>query len=195
MSIFNRLPALLPISLSFVIALLLALSFGAYAFATSGVITACAKRDGEVYLIGTGFQRATCARGDLALSWNIQGPKGDKGDPGAPGKDGAPGLQGQQGPAGPQGPKGDKGDSAVHGAGDIAFLTSIAQGTFVLKTDGTVWQYNGQDNGVWSHNVGAPDSVPIPISNIVAWEKYWFVDINGDYWQYEGNTWVDRGHP
>jgi len=72
-------------------------SFGAYAFATSGVITACAKRDGEVYLIGAGFQRATCARGDQALTWNIQGPKGDKGDPGAPGKDGAPGPQGTPG--------------------------------------------------------------------------------------------------
>ena len=93
----NRLFALRPISLSIVIALFVVFSFGAYAFATSGVITACAKRDGEVYLIGTGFQRATCARGDQALTWNIQGPKGDKGDPGAAGKDGAPGPQGAPG--------------------------------------------------------------------------------------------------
>ena len=100
---FSRLSALRPVSLLIVIALLLALSFGAYAFATGNVITACAKKDGEVYLIGTGFQRATCARGDLALTWNIQGPKGDKGDPGATGP---VGPQGPQGPVGPQGPQG-----------------------------------------------------------------------------------------
>jgi hypothetical protein len=47
-----------------------------------------------VYLIGAGFQRATCARGDQALTWNIQGNKGDTGDPG---KDGAPGPQGAPG--------------------------------------------------------------------------------------------------
>ena len=96
----NRLSALRPISLSILIALLLALSFGAYAFATGNVISACAKRDGEVYLIGTGFLWATCMRGDQPLTWNIQGvqgPKGDKGDPGAPGKDGAPGPQGAPG--------------------------------------------------------------------------------------------------
>jgi hypothetical protein len=97
---FNRLSALRPISLSIVIALFLALSFGTYAFATGNVITAWARRDGEVYLIGSGFQRATCARGDQAITWNIQGlqgPKGDKGDPGVPGKDGAPGPQGAPG--------------------------------------------------------------------------------------------------
>jgi hypothetical protein len=91
---FKQLSAIRPISLSIVIALFLALSFGTYAFATGNVITACARRDGEVYLIGSGFQRATCARGDQAITWNIQGlqgPKGDKGDPGVPGKDGAPG--------------------------------------------------------------------------------------------------------
>ena len=97
MFMFNRLSALRPISLSIVIALVLAVSFGTYAFATGSVITACAKKNGEVYLIGTGFQRATCARGDQPLTWNIQGLKGDKGDPGAPGKDGAPGPQGTPG--------------------------------------------------------------------------------------------------
>ena len=97
---FNRLPALRPISLSILIALLFVVSFGAYAYATGNVITACAKKDGEVYLIGTGWQRASCARGDQALTWNVQGtqgPKGDKGDPGVPGKDGAPGPQGAPG--------------------------------------------------------------------------------------------------
>ena len=93
----NRLSALSPVLLSVIIVLCGVFGFGAYAFATGNVITACAKRDGEVYLIGAGFQRATCARGDQALTWNIQGPKGDKGDPGAPGKDGAPGAQGAPG--------------------------------------------------------------------------------------------------
>ena len=72
---FNRLSALRPISLSIVIALFVVFSFGAYAFATSGVITACAKRDGEVYLIGTGFQRATFARGDQALRGTFKAPR------------------------------------------------------------------------------------------------------------------------
>ena len=85
----NRLSALRPISLLIAIAFLLALSFGAYAFATGNVISACARKDGSVYLVGTGFLWATCMRGDQPLTWNIQGPKGDKGDPGAPGKDGA----------------------------------------------------------------------------------------------------------
>ena len=71
MFIFNRLSALRPISLSIVIALLLVFSFGAYAFATGNVITACAKRDGDVYLIGAGFQRTACAHGDQALTWNV----------------------------------------------------------------------------------------------------------------------------
>jgi hypothetical protein len=100
MSIFNRLSALRPISLSIVIALLLVVSFGAYAYATGNAITACAKQNGEVYLIGAGFQRAACLRGDQPLSWNVQGvqgPKGDNGDPGTPGKDGAPGPQGAPG--------------------------------------------------------------------------------------------------
>jgi len=106
-------------------------------------------------------------------------------------------MQGPVGPEGPQGAKGDTGEqgpvgsAAPHGAGDVAFLTSIAQGTFVLKTDGTIWQYS---NG-WTNVVGAPVSVPIPVEDIVAWEKYNFVDKNGDYWEYSSNVWVNRGHP
>ena len=45
------------LSLYQLIALLLVFSFGDYAFATSGVITTYAKRDGEVYLIGPGLLR------------------------------------------------------------------------------------------------------------------------------------------
>ena len=70
MFIFNRLSALRPISLSIVIALLLVFSFAAV-LATGNVITACAKRDGDVYLIGAGFQRTACAHGDQALTWNV----------------------------------------------------------------------------------------------------------------------------
>ena len=100
MFILNRLSALRPITISILIVLLLAFSFGAYAFATGNVITACARKDGSVYLIGAGFLRAACVRGDQPLTWNVQGvqgPKGDKGDPGVPGKDGAPGPQGTPG--------------------------------------------------------------------------------------------------
>ena len=121
MFIFNRLSALRPISLSIVIALLLVFSFGTYAFATGNVITACAKRDGDVYLIGAGFQRSACARGDQALTWNVQGPKGDKGDPGAQGRGGRKGSR----------PKGDK---VTKGSGLGKTSTCMMQTTRTLAS-------------------------------------------------------------
>ena len=82
----------------------LVLGIGSFAFATSTTISACAKRDGSVYLIGTGFRYASCLRGDTPLSWNTQGLKGDTG---------------AQGPVGAAstvpGPKGDKGDPGTNG--------------------------------------------------------------------------------
>ena len=133
MFMFNRLSALRPISLSIVIALVLAVSFGTYAFATGSVIRACAKKNGEVYLIGTGFQRATCARGDQPLTWNIQGLKGDKGDPGATGPIGPQGPAGTQGIQGIQGQKGDKGDAGPPGSAASSLH---------------VYDANGQDLGI-----------------------------------------------
>ena len=75
------------------IAIILAAVFGiaTFAYATGTVITACAEKNGNIYLIGTGFRQAKCEKGDTPLSWNIQGlqglqgPKGEKGDPGAQG--------------------------------------------------------------------------------------------------------------
>jgi hypothetical protein len=122
---------------------------------------------------------------------NIQlmpGPKGDKGDTGLNGEDGDQGIPGEPGP---QGPKGDKGDSAVNGAGSIAFLTD---GPYVLKTDGTIWQYGVFTNG-WNTQVGVPTSVPIPVTDIISWKRYSFIDKDGNFWQYQGNDWLNRGQP
>jgi hypothetical protein len=57
-----------------------------------------------------------CRRREVAVSWNITGPKGDKGDPGEPG---APG------PAGPAGPKGDPG-TVVTGLGTLNGVPCVA---------------------------------------------------------------------
>jgi len=109
-----------------------------------------------------------------------------------PGPQGEQGLQGIQGEQGEKGDKGDSGDSATHGAGNIAFLTSVTNGTYVLKTDGTVWQQGG---GIWKKLVGNQNILPVPVSDIVAWEYYSFIDKNGDYWDITGSGWVNLGQP
>ncbi len=129
---------------------------------------------------------------EIELMQGPQGPQGEPGPMGLQGPQGEQGIIGATGPDGEQGPTGPQGEPAVHGAGSIAFLTSISQGTFVLKTDGTVWQQSG---GVWQSNVGWPTSVPIPVSDIVAWEKYSLVDKDGNYWEATGSGWVNRGQP
>jgi hypothetical protein len=57
-----------------------------------------------------------CRRREVAVSWNITGPKGDKGDPGEPGAPGA---------AGPAGPKGDPG-TVVSGLGTLNGVPCVA---------------------------------------------------------------------
>ena len=67
----------------------LAISGAIYVRAVGGEIKACVNTSGAVYIIGDGFKKTACAKGEQLLSWSIQGPQGE---------------------AGPQGPKGDKGD-------------------------------------------------------------------------------------
>ena len=86
-----------------------------------------------MYLIGAGFQRATCAHGDQLLTWNIQGLRGDKGDPGATGPVGPQGPAGPQGIQGIQGQKGDKGDAGPPGSAASSLH---------------VYDANGQDLGI-----------------------------------------------
>lgn len=179
------------------------------AYAEGKTITMCVRQNGLVYIIGKDFKRDECRKNDQLISWNtegVPGPKGDKGEVGTIGPKGEQGVKGDVGPAGAQGiqgAKGDKGDSATHGAGNIAFcssLVSFAYCQLVLKTDGTIWQWNPNDNK-WIINPNTPRSVPIPVSDIVLWDNEFFLDKNGDVWRYEqttngnGDQWRNDRHP
>ena len=71
-----------------IVAPILALGTWTYTRAVGSQITACADKTGLVFVVGDGFARTKCLRGQQLLTWNIQGlqgPKGDKGDAGASG--------------------------------------------------------------------------------------------------------------
>lgn len=171
-------------------------SLGAWVYTKAEGLTleVCVKKSGLIYVIGEEFKRSECKKNDSLLSWNtagIQGPKGDKGDTGITGPQGTQGVAGDTGPMGPQGLKGDK---ATHGAGNIAFCASYGSNCqIVLKTDGTVWEFNGYN--VWIPSPSYPLSVPVDVSQIVSWERISFLDVNGDVWRWDNNHWNNQGHP
>jgi hypothetical protein len=68
-----------------------------YARAVGGEIQACVNSSGALYIIGEGFKKTTCGKGEQLISWNQQGPQGEQG------------IQGEQGP------KGDKGEPGTSG--------------------------------------------------------------------------------
>jgi len=139
-----------------------------YTQATGSTISICANKTGFVYMVGQGFMSNNCLKNDKLITWNVQGPKGDPG---------AQGLQGIQGEKGDKGDQGDPGLPAQHGAGNIAFIW----GNYLLKTDGTIWvAYLG--NVPFTPEPNWPKSVPIPVSDIVAWEHAFLIDKNGNYW-------------
>ena len=49
-----------------------------YLKAEGGVITVCAGNSGTMYMIGDGFKKTTCSKGEQLISWNIQGIPGPK---------------------------------------------------------------------------------------------------------------------
>lgn len=149
--------------------MLLVLSAGIAVAASNTEVSACINnKTGTVRVLN--FTGGQCTKGETALSWNIVGPKGDVGE---------------------QGPKGD---SAQMGAGNIAFCNNAYPSCLkVLRTDGTVWDA-GANN--WVLSPQSPNFVPIPTSDIIAWEQYSFLDKNGDVWNWTGNNvWVNLGHP
>lgn len=177
------------------------LFFGAWTYtrAVGSQITVCVKKSGLAYVIGQDYKRTDCKKGDSLLSWNsegIQGPKGDKGDQGDVGPMGPQGLKGdtgEQGPigvTGPQGETGPKGEPGLFvqpGAGNIAFMPQV---DLVVTTDGVVWLWSNS----WYVNLDVPQ-VPVPVSDIVIFEGYRFVDKNGDVWRLSNNRWDNVGHP
>jgi type VI protein secretion system component Hcp len=93
----------------------LVLAGGGYAIAqSSNELVACVKSPGgDLRLVG---RAADCKKGETAVTWNKQGPKGDTGARGAQGPTGARGPQGLAGPAGPPGPAGPAGPAGPSGA-------------------------------------------------------------------------------
>jgi len=81
-------------------------------------IDAC--RDIRHGIVRIVFDDTACRKGEVHLSWDVQGPKGEPGVPGA---------AGERGPAGPAGPPGPKGDPGT-GLSSIEGLTGLPCKTF-----------------------------------------------------------------
>jgi hypothetical protein len=90
-----------PLQLFILSALVVSLVATAYVYASGTVISACAKKNGDLYLIGPGFQFSQCKAGDTPITWNNEGPSGPAGPPGKDGADGHDGTPGSPGPVGP----------------------------------------------------------------------------------------------
>lgn len=108
-------------------------------------------------------------------------------------------LPGPQGPPGPEGPRGEPGLPARHGAGNIAFMHE-GDPAYLLKTDGTVWVTNttsGWGGPLFTQIQGPVSQLPVPVSEIVSWEFYSFIDQDGNYWYFEyptgANVWHNFG--
>jgi lamin tail-like protein/collagen triple helix repeat protein len=85
---------------------------------TAGVIFACVnKHGGRVRVVAN---PGSCRRGELALSWNVQGPAGPSGPAGSSGPTGPAGPQGPAGAAGVQGPPGATGAAGQAGPAGAA---------------------------------------------------------------------------
>lgn len=100
-------------SLIIVSVLMIILGTWTYINAEGGTISVCAGTTGTMYMVGSGFKKTTCSKGEQLISWNIQGVKGDKGDTGE---------------QGPQGLKGDKGDIGERGPAGLALHLFDANG-------------------------------------------------------------------
>ena len=87
------------------------------------------------------------------------------------------------------------GDGGI-GAGDIAFCRVEKNCRTVLRTDGTVWDWN--DRSGWFPTLLQPDFVPIPVEDIILWNQFDLLDNNGDVWVWGfpiNGQWNNVGHP
>ena len=92
--------------------------------ASSGVIHACRRRgSGALRVVSA---RARCGRGELALAWNVRGPRGEPGVAGPTGSHGPPGASGATGPAGLRGTSGPVGASGPSGPAGRAGATGAS---------------------------------------------------------------------
>jgi hypothetical protein len=89
---------------------------------TGGQLHGCYSASGATGTNGTPLNiidnaKASCSKGQAAVTWNAQGPQGAQGDPGPQGAQGDPGPQGAQGDPGPKGAQGDPGPGYVFTTG------------------------------------------------------------------------------
>ncbi len=173
---------------------IVSLSAWSYTKAEGVTLEVCVKKSGLIYVIGEDFRRSECKKNDSLLSWNTAGIQGPRGETGLQGPKGDTGPQGEVGDNGPMGQQGPKGDKATHGAGNIAFCESYSRNCqIVLKTDGTIWEFNGYN--VWIPTPNYPQNVPVGVSQIASWDRFSFLDVNGDVWRWDNNRWDNQGHP
>jgi hypothetical protein len=105
---------------------------------TSSVIHGCYAKAGGQLRVAT-----NCRRGEIAVTWNKQGPAG---------ADGAPGAAGPQGPAGPAGAKGETGATGAAGSA------------------GTGWQtFGGADTTPLTSTARTVISIPLPAGSYLFW--------------------------
>jgi len=113
------------------IGLSLVLGLWAYTKANGEEVTVCVGRNGLMHVIGEGFRRTECRRGETLLSWNTQGEKGDTGEQGE------------------QGEKGDKGDDGEDG-NEVHLFDAAGQdlGIFLFRNGSSGFTVFNQDLGL-----------------------------------------------
>jgi len=170
----------------------------------------CVKHNGNMYLIGSNYQRSNCRGNDTIVQIDHggltgpQGPQGPVGPQGPIGPQGAVGPVGPQGPIGPQGAfgpqgiqgeKGDTGEAGIQGPqGPVGPQGPIgpqgAQGIQGEKGDtGTsvviLGSYNSEAELIQAHPIGNPGNSYLVTGNLYVWD--------GSVWQNVGNIQGPQG--
>ena len=160
------------------LALFLVLGGGAYAafdpVGSDGDVDACfERRSGDLDLL----KGKRCEKGEKAVTWSSEGPRGPRGEQGPAGERGAPGAAGEPGSAGPAGPAGasmllgrvlrpdmppDVGLYVPLGSGDGAFIesTAISPNATVVLRDLSAWvsEPPGPGGARWTISIGVRNS-------------------------------------
>ncbi len=108
-----------------------------------------------------------------------------------------PGPPGEQGPPGPQG---ESGQDAQHGAGNVAFIHESAGYSYLLGLDGITYVpiigggSGCPDPSLDCFTTGSPgEPVPIPVEDIISWQRTSFLDKDGNFWLNHSSEWHNYG--
>lgn len=102
-----------------------ATALGAIPDDSAGVISGCYKTSSGAIRVIDAQAGETCAKSEVALTWNQVGPQGPTGAQGVPGPQGPGGPAGPAGPAGPQGPTGPTGPQGPAGPAGAVDVTPV----------------------------------------------------------------------